>query len=135
LNQKIFKIFSNIVHTRNEEVAEIHKHFFDETSAINFIILNGPAINFDEGQATEEAETIQSKDAGGKSPEQSSKNIEDDESKLEERRRQELKKIQLPCSTKALSAHVKILAEQIVNIQKKDPTIEKQIKPTIDKSQ
>ena len=75
--------------------------------------------------------------SGDKSPEQSSQNFEEDEAKAEERRQQEIKKIQLPCSLNpsALSAHVKVLAEQIIEIQKKDPTLEKQIKKAKEKAQ
>ena len=44
LNQSVFKIFSNILNSKNEEVAEIIRHVFEETSLLELMSEEGPQV-------------------------------------------------------------------------------------------
>mmetsp|Transcript_15898 Transcript_15898/g.24502 ORF Transcript_15898/g.24502 Transcript_15898/m.24502 type:complete len:229 (+) Transcript_15898:2129-2815(+) len=65
LNQKVFKIFTNIVQSRTEEAPDLIKALFDDTTLISFLIEHGPQIRMaPAATASADEETKQSEEKG-----------------------------------------------------------------------
>lgn len=116
LMQKVFKITTNIIKDRSDEVTEPLKVLFDQTRLIDFLIKNAPkVIETQEDPVTPKANVSKTEE---KSPEQATKAKAEDLKVSEEKP----KVVTMPSSQNlsALQAHVKILSELVLEYQKKD---------------